>query len=58
MSDDLPRYPEASAGEASPGHRPAPNRAWWQYALASVLVAMLVLMVGLHLAGVLGPGSH
>ena len=55
---DLPRHPDVSDGVGSRARRTAANRPWWAYALVMLVVAVLVLMVALHLAGVLGPGSH
>jgi hypothetical protein len=42
----------------APDGRTSPHRPWRAYALVLVIVAALVLMVALHLAGVFGPGSH
>ena len=55
---ELPRHPDASDGGGAPDGRTSPLRPRWAYALVLVIVAALVLMVALHLAGVLGPGSH
>ena len=54
---DLPTHPDAGEVAGSEGDRDA-TRAWWTYALAAGVVALLVLIVVLHLAGVIGPGSH
>ena len=54
---DLPWHPDVS-DRGEPGRRRATNRPRWAYALAVLVVALLVLMVVLHLTGVMGPGSH
>lgn len=54
---DVPAHPDTTDG-GLPDHRAAANRPWWLYALAAVVVALVVLMVVLHLTGVIGPGSH
>jgi hypothetical protein len=48
---ELPRHPDADDGDARHTHRRS-------YGLAIVVVALLLLMVVLHFAGVFGPGSH
>jgi hypothetical protein len=55
---DMPRHPETQDTDSAQEAGPAASRPVWVYALAAVVVALLVLMVVLHLAGVIGPGSH
>lgn len=55
---ELPRHPDASDAGASQRRRGPASRSWWSYGLVIAVAALLVLMVVLHFAGVLGPGSH
>lgn len=55
---ELPRHPDASDGGGAPDGRTSPHRPRRAYVFVLVIVAALVLMVALHLAGVFGPGSH
>lgn len=52
----MPVHPDtADTGPVGSGE-PASVRRWWVYALGFAVVVLVVVV--LHLAGVIGPGSH
>jgi hypothetical protein len=54
---ELPRYPDSDHDPGTERHGSA-KRSWKPYAFVAVGVALVMLMVILHLAGVVGPGSN
>ena len=55
---DVPKHPDVNDLGARQGDRTAGTRPWWQYAVLAGVIVLLALMVVLHLAGLIGPGSH
>ena len=57
MSSDPPRYPD-TGDDGGIGDEPTTGTSPWVYVLLSIGVLVVVVVVALHLAGVMGPGSH
>ena len=51
---DLPKHPDADDGD----RHEADGRSWAGYLVVGILVVLLIVIVGLHLTGVVGPAAH
>jgi hypothetical protein len=55
---ELPRHPDDDRHSGLEYRSEATKTTWKTYALVAVVVAVVMAMVILHLAGVVGPGSN
>jgi hypothetical protein len=55
---ELPRHPDDDRNSGLEYHDEATKATWKTYAIVALVVALVLAMVVLHLAGVVGPGSN
>jgi hypothetical protein len=55
---ELPRHPDDDRHSGLEYRHEAPKSTWKTYAVVAVVIALVMAMVILHLAGVVGPGTN